>query len=238
MNRRSQLLCVWSGPLFCVMFGVGMVLLAQFLPPPAANDSVEEVVELYSEHTDRLRAGLVLMMIGAAFFASWSAAISVALKRIEGRASPMTYTQLACGAAGVLVITLPVMVMIVASFRPDRNPEITQTLNDLAWILFIMVFAPVMVQCLSIAVAVLTNPEQRVFPRWVAYFNLWCAFLLLPGSLIPFFKSGPFAWHGILEFWLAAAVFFGWLIVMTTVLLGAVRRQSEAPEPVPAGLAR
>jgi hypothetical protein len=227
MNKRSQLLCVWSGPLFCALFAVGMVALAQFIPPPTAHDSAADVVRLYSEHNDRLKAGLVLMMIAAAFFAPWSGVISVHLKRIEGRFSPMTYTQLACGAVGVLVILMPVMVMIVASFRPGRDPQITQTLNDLAWIPFIMVFSPVMVQCLSIAIAVASDSKQRVFPRWAAYFNFMCAVLLLPAVLIPFFKHGPFAWQGILEFWLAAIVFFGWVVVMTLVLFGAVKRQAE-----------
>jgi hypothetical protein len=228
VNKRSQLLCAWSGPLFCALFGIGLVALAQFIPPPTAHDSAAQVVRLYSEHTDRLRAGLVLMMTSAAFFAPWAAGVSVQLKRIEGRFSPMAYTQLACGAAGVLVVLMPVMVMIVASFRPGRDPQITQTLNDLAWIPFIMVFSPVLVQCLSIAIAVSGNAEQKVFPRWAAYFNFWCAVLLVPAVLIPFFKRGPFAWQGIFEFWLAAGVFFGWIVVMTVLLFGAVQRQAES----------
>jgi len=223
VSNRSQQLCVWSGPLFCALFAVGMVALAQFIPPPKAHDSAADVVKLYTEHTDRLRAGLVLMMIGAAFFAPWSAAVSAQLKRIEGHFSPLSYTQLACGAAGVLIVLLPVMIMIVASFRPERDPELTQTLNDLAWIPFVMVFSPVMVQQLSIGIAVLADHEQKVFPRWAAYFNFWCAVLLLPAVLIPFFKTGPFAWHGIFEFWLAAVVFFGWIVVMTVLLLKAGR---------------
>lgn len=228
MNRRSQLLGVWCGPLFLVLFGVGMVALAQFIPPPKANDSAREVVELYSDHNDRLQAGLVLMMIGAAFIAPWCAVISVQLKRIEGRHTPMTTTQTMCGAVLVLVIVLPVMVMLAASFRPGRDPGTTQALNDVAWLLFVMNFAPLMVQMLSIGVAALNAPDETVFPRWVGYFNVWCAVMLLPGSLIVFFKDGAFAWHGALEFWLAAVVFFGWMVVMTVALLQAVNRQAEA----------
>ena len=226
MNQRSQLMCAWSGIVFLGMFAIGLVALAQFIPPPRANYSLHQVVQLYSQHTDRLRAGLVVMMIAAGFTAPWAGVVSVQLKRIEGKFSPMTYTQLACGAAGILVILLPVMVMIVASFRPGRSPELTQTLNDLGWILFVMVFPPVMIQCLSIAAAILNHPAQDVFPRWLGYFNVWCAVLLVPAVLIPFFKHGPFAWHGIFEFWLAAVVFFGWFLVMTIGLLGTIKRQA------------
>ena len=50
----------------------------------------------------------------------------------------------------------------------------------------------------------------------------------MPAVLIPFFKTGAFAWHGAMEFWLAAVVFFGWVVVMTIVMFGAIRRQVEA----------
>ena len=49
--------------------------------------------------------------------------------------------------------------------------------------------------------------------------------LLLPAVLLPFFKTGPFAWHGIFQFWLAALVFFGWMAVMSVMLIKAVRAQ-------------
>lgn len=165
------------------------------------------------------------MLTGAAFLAPWSAAISVQLKRIEGRYTPMTYTQLACGAANMLLVALTVMTMIAASFRPERNPEITRAINDIAWIPFVMAFSPVMVQCLAIAVPILQHSGQRVFPRWVGYFNVWCAFLLLPAALVPFFKTGPFAWHGIFEFWLAAVVFLGMVAVMSYAVVSAIKRQ-------------
>ncbi|HEY1969860.1 MAG TPA: hypothetical protein VGH89_18040 [Pseudonocardia sp.] len=226
MNLRAQRLAAWTGPLLCLLFAIGLIGLAQFVPPPRADASLGDVVRLYSEHSDRLRAGLVLMMIGAGFVASWGSAITTQLKRIEGTHSPMTWTNLACTGANVMVVTIPVMVMIAASFRPDRNPEITQALNDLAWIMFVMVFPPVMVQELAIAIAILGNSSQTVYPRWVGYANAWCALLLVPAVLLPFFKTGVFAWHGVFEFWLAGVVFFGWVIMMTVATLGAINRQS------------
>src|SRR5262249_29576238 len=159
----------WTGPLFCLLFAIGMVGLAQFLPPPRADASAADVYRLYADHTDRLRAGLTLMMVGAGFVASWGSAITTQLKRIEGQHSPMAWTNLACTAANPMVVTPPVMIMIAASFRPERTPDIPQALHDLAWIMFIMVFPPVMVQQLAAAVAVFAHPGQRVFPRWVGY---------------------------------------------------------------------
>lgn len=228
MNRRNQLLCAWSGPLILIGFGVG-IPLAGYFPPPRADDSIQQVVELYSQHTDRLRAALVLMMLGGAFFASFSSAISFQLKRIEGRAGPLTYTQLAAGAANVVVFTIGVMVMNAAAFRPARNPEVTQALHDLGWMFFILYFSPLLVQTLAIGTAILGGGQQTVYPRWVGYLNFWVALGLMPASLVPFFKSGPFAWHGIFAFWLTVLVVFSWIVVMTTTTVRAIN-QETVPE--------
>lgn len=86
---------------------------------------------------------------------------------------------------------------------------------------------PAIVQCLSIGLAVLGHRrENPMFPRWVAYYNFWIAFLFVPGGLAMFFKDGAFAWNGLLAFWLAAVMFGTWFIVMSIVLRGAIRRSA------------
>ena len=208
-----------------------MTLLAGFIPPPRADDTPIEAVQIYTDHLDRVRAGLVLMMVSSAFFAPWGAVTALQVKRIEGRFSPMAWTVIACTGANLVAIAFPEMIMLAASFRPERDPEITQALNDLGWLPFIMYFAPVLAQCLAIGTAVVSGNRPDVFPRWVGYFNLWIAVAFLTPVLMPFFKTGPFAWHGFFEFWVAAFVFFIWMIVMTVAVLGAIKRQAEASRP-------
>ena len=57
MNRTSQLMGGWSGPLFCALFAIGMVPPAQFIPPPTAHDSLATVVHMYNQNTDRRAPG-------------------------------------------------------------------------------------------------------------------------------------------------------------------------------------
>ena len=64
------------------------------------------------------------------------------------------------------------MLFIVTAFRPSRSPEITQTLNDMSWIMLVMPWPPLLTQ--SYAFAIFTDPqEQKLFPRWLAYVNIW-----------------------------------------------------------------
>lgn len=51
----------------------------------------------------------------------------------------------------------------------------------------------------------------------------------LPGGLVTFFKSGPFAWNGILAFWLPLTVFGIWYGVMFMLLRKAILGQVAVP---------
>lgn len=226
MNTRIQTWCAWCGPVFAVVFFVGM-LLAGFLPPPSPGDSAPEVADFYRDDVDLIRLGLFTMMIAAGITAPFVAVIAVQLKRIEGQSSPMTYLQLIGGTTGMVAILVPVLIFAAVAFRPERSPEITQVMNDMAWLPFIINIPPAIVQCLSIGMAVLSDRrENPVFPRWVAYYNFWVAFLFVPGGLAMFFKDGAFAWNGLLAFWLAAVMFGTWFVVMSIALRGAIRRSS------------
>jgi hypothetical protein len=45
-------------------------------------------------------------------------------------------------------------------------------------------------------------------------------------------RSGPFAWNGLLAFWLPFSVFGVWMIVVSVLLLRALRQQSDDDLPV------
>ncbi len=69
--------------------------------------------------------------------------------------------------------------------------------------------------------------------RWVGYFNIWAGLLQIPGAMMPFFKTGPFAWDGLFAFWMPLVVFSLWIYVDTWAVLRAIRRDI-APLPIAA----
>jgi hypothetical protein len=226
MSTRTQMLCLWCGPAALLVFLVGFWFVAGLVPPPTPHDSAQEIQNLYQDDTDAIRIGLVLGMIGAGLTGPWVAAISTQMKRVEGEFTPLSYTQLGTGMLGVLILMLPMLVMQVDAFRPDRSPDTMLMINDLAWIPFIGIYPAAVIQNVSIGLCAFGDTEGRVFPRWIGYFNIWIALLFFGGTLIYFFKSGPFAWNGIFAFWLPLTLFALWIGVMFVILRRAIQAQA------------
>jgi len=202
--------------------------LARFVPPPSATLSSAELARIFQENTNGIRIGSLMSMFASALLGPFAAVITVQMRRIEGRSSPLAHTQLALGVLIVLLFIFPMMFLETAAFRPDRDPDEIRVLNDMAWMGFIGAWFTVFFQWVSIGLAILWDVRaQPIFPRWSGYVNLWVAFLSVPGSLIYFFKSGPASWSGVFCFWIPATVFVIWLVTMTYVLLKAIARQAD-----------
>jgi hypothetical protein len=220
MSKRIQLVCAWSGPATVVIVSIGF-LIAGVLPVPLGpNSTTEEVVDFYG-HATRVAAGLVIAGLGVCLVFPLIALIGVFITRMEGRTPVLTFLQLVSGAATGVFLVMPLLLMTVIPFRPDRTPELTITLNDVAWLLFITPIGPFIIQNITIGTAIL-NDHRAVLPRWVGYLNYWVAFSFVPDVLAFFFHSGPFAWRGIFVFWLAFVAYAVFLIAMGLVLRNAI----------------
>jgi hypothetical protein len=97
--------------------------------------------------------------------------------------------------------------------------------------LFIGPVCTIFVQGMAITIAILSDKSEKpVLPRWLGWFNLWAQIIYLPGILIPYFKSGPLAWNGLLAFWIPVVVFTIWLFLISAMLLRAITEQEREHE--------
>jgi len=119
------------------------------------------------------------------------------------------------------------MLFAVTAFRPDRAADSTLLLNDVTWIFLVMPWPPFTMQNFAFAFAILSDTcTTPLFPRWLGYLNIWAPIIFTPGVILPFFKSGPFAWNGIFVFWIPAVVFGIQFVVNVTWLLKAINSES------------
>ena len=228
MNKDMQRLCAWTGIPAVTVFFVGMAIMT-FIPPLSPALTADQVAEVYRTYTSQIRAGGVLVAISSIFAITFFAVVSIQLRAMEGPHRPvMAYAQMIAGAANVQFFILPGLLWCVAAFRPDRPPEILSALNDLAWITAILPWPITFIQMVICGIAILKHSERNpVFPRWVGFFNIWGALTFIPGALLPFFKTGPFAWNGLLSFWVPGTIFGLWYFIMQVMVLKAINRESN-----------
>lgn len=233
MNQQTfQRFCAWSG-ILCFFFFFAAFGFAHFIPPLSPSLSPDEVARHYQEHTTGIRVGAVFMLLSGSFYAAYTALISGQMRRIPGVHPTVVLVQLTAGAFACLTFLVPAMLFIVTAFRPDRDPASTQILNDMSWIFLVMPWPPFMMQNFAFAFAILSDRRREpLFPRWLAYVNVWAPIVFTPAVLLPFFKSGPFAWSGIFVIWIPAAVFVLQFVANTVMLLKAVDVPEVAPTDI------
>lgn len=229
MNVRVQIVCAWLGPAFIVIL-IPVWMGMGFLPPVAPSLSAEEVAMHFDEHRTGIRLGATMSMQFCMFGLAWTAAIAAQLRRIEEGPSPvLTYLQLAAGTITYLLFLFSNFAWTAAAFRPDRDMEIIYVLNDYAWLALVMPVMPAVIQAFAIGLAILCDPRaEPIFPRWSGYFNLWTGVLFIPGAVATFFKTGPFAWDGLFDFWIPLLIFAAWIVVMAALVTRAARRQRDS----------
>jgi hypothetical protein len=213
MTTGIQKTMAISGAAFVLLLFPAMLMIG-LLPPISPMRSAVEVAQFWSTNTGLKRLGLVVMLTASGLQAPFGALIAVRIRQMEGgRYSPLAYAELVGTGLAVVAIVMPVFAFAAASYRPERDPQITQALNDLGWLPFVMNWPAATIQCLAIGFGIF-GAKQAVWPRWLGYFNVWCAFLFAAGGLVVLFKNGVFAWNGLLAFWMVA-VFFGlWFLIM------------------------
>lgn len=223
---RVERLCVWSGLVAIVLFFCGFIF-SGFIPPLSPAMTAEELVNHYQTHTIGIRTGMVLMVISCMFMAPLIGVISAQMRRMKGVSPALVYTQISAGTANLMFFILPALFFLVTAYRPERDPQLTLLMNDIAWIVAVLPWPPAFMQNIAIAAAILTDrSETPLLPRWLAYLNIWVALAFVPGGLLPFFKTGPFAWSGLLVFWLAGTTFVIWFIAVVVALLKLNTRQA------------
>jgi hypothetical protein len=217
---------LWS---VCVYAGLGLLgfaVFAGFWPPPSQDLDAAAIAQYFHTHNTSIRIGMVLMVVGAPCYYTWSLAVSKIISRIEGPMGPLSTTELLGGLMTAVVTAVPAVVWQTAAFRTEsRSAETVQTLYDLGWLFFDLTFIFSLLQSVALGIAILIDRrEQPLFPRWVGYLSFLTAAVYVPLALIPFVRTGPFAWHGVLNFWAVFVMFFVLIVVVTPYAFRALRR--------------
>jgi hypothetical protein len=223
MHVKIEKAAAWLGLAMLGAFLVMFWFIAGVIPPMDPGDTAEQIAAIYAENELRIRIGLALMILFAFLFAPFFALLSRQVRRIEGYWGVMSLTQILLSVTFPFGFSLCAIFAVTAAYRPDRNPDVTQALNDIFWFIFVGLVGPLITQVVILAFCVfIDRREVPSFPRWYGYFNIWYAILGVPGCAVFLFKDGPLAWDGMFAFWIPLTVFSIWMVVTTVMLSKAV----------------
>src|SRR6516162_357188 len=207
--RKTNVVGAWCGIGYIVLLLVGWWVIGGFFPLHRPSAGADEIADFYHHSVVRIRLGMVMVMWGAAVFLPFTATIADFVARFEGRSGPLTRIMTMAGYANAMLTFYPPLWWIIGTWRVDeRSADTTRLLNDIAWLQFIGGLSLVMPMFLVFVVVSLTDKSEKpVFPRWFGYQSVMTFMLFLPDQLLFFFKTGAFAWNGVLGFWVPLTVF-------------------------------
>lgn len=223
---RTWRVAAWGGPVFIFGFLIFWAVIGKYFPPPPQDWSAEEIYRFYVDHNLQLRVGMTGVLFFAPFYFVWSAVISRLIQRIEGQDGVLSYIELMGGVCTAIVALGLGVMWLAAGFRIDaRSPQDVQLLHDVGWLIFNMTFMVTFIQMIGFGTAVLIDRRSTpLYPRWLGWLSYWAALSFLVVLAMPFVMRGPFAWHGLLTYYVALGAYFVWALVAMFCTFGAIGR--------------
>jgi hypothetical protein len=222
----GELILFWTLPASAIIWLGAFLLFPGFTPPMSPTMPAEQVAAFYRDNASGIRYSMILFNWFGVCLVPVLILIVMQIRRMAHRTPIFSYCMLGCIAGGPTLFLIANVCWLLAAFRPERKPELTQMLNDFAWITFTTVVPFLIAQSVILALAIYFDDQSRpVFNRWVAHFNLLVAAALVPAAFVGLALTGPVAWDGALSFWLKNIAIAVWIVVMGVVLGQAVHRE-------------
>jgi hypothetical protein len=232
ISERSQTVILWWALALMVIFGLTWVFLLEMVPTPRPTLTPLEVAAYYTDHAFKIKIGAVIASWTAAFMVPFSLVIAFQLARIEQGKPVWSTLSFGSGCLMSMFLVFPPIIWGVIAFEPSRPPEISSALNQLANLILATTDQYYIFQMIAVwVVSLKAKPDPlSAFPRWLGWANLWFAIIFELGAPAFLFKTGPFAWQGLLVYWIPFASFFTWQLTMYYMMFRALKRQAAAAE--------
>ena len=236
VDYRMWRLLAWCGPVFMATFFYFWGILAGNLPPFGADLNADQIYAHYIKDGMALRIGMSICMVGAAFYMAWGCAVSRLMQRIEGPNGMLSSLEMMGATITCAPLIVACGIWLTASIEaPQLTPQIVHMMYWLGWMIIDLAYMVTSFQIFAVSIVFLRDKRTKpLMPAWVCWWGFVTFAAFFPVSLVPFLKTGPFAFQGMFNFWIA---FFTWYIWVTAasyyVIRGITRVQQEDKGLVP-----
>jgi hypothetical protein len=164
-NLKYQVLAAQCGFAFEILFTIFWGWCGHNLPPASPNLSAPDLAAHFALHHNAILLGNSMAALVAVLWIPWTAQLTVVMWRIEGSSPVLTIVQVIGGALTAWVLMFCPAIWATAAFRPEGDPNLVQSLNDLGFILFNITYAVTSVQAIAAGLVGLADKSTRpVFP--------------------------------------------------------------------------
>jgi len=211
----------------CGVLSLNLMFLALWpawgvFPPPPATFTAAEMAEKFRDNSLGMIVGGILMSFGLSLLFVFLGGLVDCLRKMEGRSSALTDAVVMISPFVYFTVMVTTVFFITAGFHPDTSNEMFRFIADVGFLMMVFPAAPGFVMFVVTGLIILGDVNaEPIFPRWVGYLSVWTGILSLPGFACALLKTGPFAWNGILAFWLPVVVFGIILMVIMWAMLRA-----------------
>jgi hypothetical protein len=224
-KNLDQWICWWSIPFFYNLFGIVFVYLARLMPPPSPGLTTDQIINFLRSNATHLQIAIVMLSLSLGLASLSSGIIVVQMRRMKGAGPALAYAYLAALAVAALPGCLFCGLMFaLAAFRPDRDPALVVLLYDMGLLSFVGSLGCFIVQYMVFAIAIFLD-EREIFPKWLGYMSIWGVVTELLAIPIWIFRSGPYAWNGLISFFLGTIIFVVWEFCLVVSLYKAIKTQ-------------
>jgi hypothetical protein len=231
---RTQKIGLWCNWVFVALTAVGWLGIAHFWAPAPADLGLGATKVWFDDtHKWGTIVGCSIFYVAAGLLTPGSVQFGIMLSEIEGRRPLMSITTGLCGAFISLIIFFNCCAWIVAAYRPETSADVIQSWYDWAWFAFLLGWIYLAVEMVATGIVELMDHRDRpMVPRWFSWLTFAGALSLIGAAGPAFFRSGPFAYHGLLAFYLPVVVWAAYLVLTTWFMYRELQR--EAAEAAPA----
>lgn len=234
----TQKIALWCNLAFVALTAIGWLGIAHFILPAKANLDADATKEWFTQdHRWGVIVGCTIFYIAAGLLTPGSIQFGIMLAKIEGRPPVMALTTAVCGVFISLIIFFNCCAWMVAAYRPENGADVIQAWNDWAWFAFLLGWIYLTIEMVASAVAELMDKRPNpMVPRWLTWYTLAGAVTIFFAAGPAFTKSGPFAYHGLLAFYVPVVIWGSYLSLTTWFMIKELERQEAAARlSAPAG---
>ena len=122
-NIKTQLISLWTAPVFGLVYLIAFVAFPGFFPPMSPQMTADQVAAFYADNAAMIRFSMITYDLCGVMLLPFFMVIVVQMKRMATQSHVLAYCYLTAAVSGATMFALCNIFFLAAAFRPGRGPE-------------------------------------------------------------------------------------------------------------------